>query len=328
MKTVALTLRQKVAVELGILAILAAFFLLLFPHRNPWLDIALAGFALLCIGATTRYTKNVIWGASPPPQSQDQFKDSVKVTLWITIPTALIFFLVGAILAFRHGGWPAIAERIFDWKILVIFVAYTGWAFIQQTLFQFYLLGRLLALFPRNQQFWPILITGLGFSLVHLPDVLTMFVTAIAGPIWTLIYYRYRRLLPLAVSHAALGTAFYYGICGHNLAQEWQSALASLSFYIRYYCLHLRVASIGAVLALPLFTSGCFVAMHSTRNVAISITNVVSGEPVSNLPFRVAYYHDFLTPLYIHYEFRTPHELHTQTDQAGQDIIPMAVMSC
>lgn len=89
----------------------------------------------------------------------------------------------------------------------------------------------MLALFPRNQPIWPILITGLSFSLVHLPDVWTMLVTAIAGPIWTFIYYRYRRLLPLAVSHAALGTAFYYGICGHNLAQEWQSAVSTLTIH-------------------------------------------------------------------------------------------------
>ena len=38
----------------------------IFPHRNPIVDVALAGFALLCIGATARYTKRVIWAASLP----------------------------------------------------------------------------------------------------------------------------------------------------------------------------------------------------------------------------------------------------------------------
>jgi len=323
-KTIFTTIRQKVGLELGILAIT---FLLLFPHRNPWLDIILAGFALLCILATARYTKNVIWAALPPPKSQHPFKDCLKVTLWITLPTVLIFFLIGGILAYRNGGWPGVTERIFDWKILVIFIAYTAWAFIQQTLFQFYLLGRLLVLLPKNQPVWPILITGLGFSLVHLPDIWTVLATCVAGPIWTLIYYRYRRLLPLAVSHAALGTAFYYGICGHNLSREWQSALTLLSIHLRNFYLQIRVASIGAVLALPLLTSGCFiptVSMHTTRNAAISITNVLSRQPVSDLPFRVHYYYDFLTPLYIHYEFRTPHELHAKTDKAGEAIIPLA----
>jgi len=63
---------------------------------------------------------------------------------------------------------------------------------------------------------------------VHLPDVWTSLVTAIAGVVWTFIYYRYRCLLPLAFSHAALGTAFYYGICGHDLAQEWKAAVHGL----------------------------------------------------------------------------------------------------
>ncbi len=110
------------------------------------------------------------------------------------------------------------AERVFNWKILAVFGGYLVWALMQQTLFQFYLLGRLVALFPKNQPIWPVLITGFGFSLVHLPDVWTTLVTAVAGVVWTLIYYRYRYLLPLAFSHAALGTAFYYGICGHDLA--------------------------------------------------------------------------------------------------------------
>jgi hypothetical protein len=32
-------------------------------------------------------------------------------------------------------------------------------------------------------------------------------------------------LLPLAFSHAALGSAFYYGIFGHDLAAEWKAIL-------------------------------------------------------------------------------------------------------
>jgi membrane protease YdiL (CAAX protease family) len=316
MKTV-MTVRQKVAIELGILGFLAVTFLLLFPRRNPWTDIALAGFALLGIGASARYTKNVIWAASPPLQSQNQFKDSVRVTLWITIPTAIVFFLIGGFIAYRAGGWPTVSERFLDWRILALLIGYVGWALIQQTLFQFYLLGRLLALFPKNQPFWPVLIVGLGFSLVHLPDVWTALVTAIAGPIWTLIYFRYRRLLPLALSHAVLGTAFYYGICGQNLAQEWKAALAMLTACLRHSGLHFRVTSVAAILAVSLFTSGCFiptVLLHSKRNVAILITNIVSGEPISHMPI----------PLYMHYEFRTPSEVKAETDENGEAIIPMA----
>ena len=50
-------------------------------------------------------------------------------------------------------------------------------------------------------------------------------VTVVAGAVWSFIYYRYRLLLPLAFSHAALGSAFYYGIFGHDLAAEWRALL-------------------------------------------------------------------------------------------------------
>ena len=224
-----MTVRTKVAVELGIIAVLTIAFLVLFPHRNPWLDVGMAGFALVCIGATAGYTKKVVWAASPSQQpGPNRFTQCVRLTLWVTVPAVVGFLLVGGVLGYRNGGWPAVTERILNWKILAVFGAYIGWALMQQTLFQFYLLGRLLALFPKNQPIWPVLITGLGFSLVHLPDVWTSLVTAVAGVVWTFIYYRYRCLLPLAFSHAALGTAFYYGICGHDLAQEWKAAVRAV----------------------------------------------------------------------------------------------------
>lgn len=221
-------MRAKAAVELGVIAVLTIAFLLLFPHRNPWLDVGMAAFALLCIGATASFTKKVVWAASPPQPDPNRFRQCVKVTLWVTLPAVVGFLVIGGILGYRKGGWPAVTERILNWKILAVFGAYIAWALMQQTLFQFYLLGRLLALFPKNQPIWPVLITGLGFSLVHLPDAWTSLVTAVAGVVWTFIYYRYRCLTPLAFSHAALGTAFYYGICGHDLAEEWKAAVGAI----------------------------------------------------------------------------------------------------
>jgi hypothetical protein len=145
--------------------------------------------------------------------------------MWITIPPALLFFLIGGILAYRAGGWSAVGGRIFNWRILAAFGCYLPWALMQQTLLQFYLLGRLLALFPRQLLFVPFMITGACFGLVHLPDIWTALVTVAAGTAWGLIYYRYRLLWPLAFSHAALGSAFYYGIFGHDLAVEWRALL-------------------------------------------------------------------------------------------------------
>jgi hypothetical protein len=219
------SVRAKVAVELGVIAVLTTVFLVLFPRRNPLLDVALAGFALLCIAVSATYTKNVIWAATPSPVAHNRKKECLAVTLWITVPVALAFLVIGGIIAYRNGGWPAVGARILNWRILAAFGCYLPWALMQQTLLQFYLLGRLLALFPRRFLFVPFMITGACFGLVHLPDIWTALVTVAAGTVWSLIYYRYRLLLPLAFSHAALGSAFYYGIFGHDLAVEWRALL-------------------------------------------------------------------------------------------------------
>jgi len=220
-----MTVRAKVGVELGIIAVLTAIFLVLFPRRNPLLDVALAGLALICIAAFARYTKNVIWGTVAPAAAGNRVKGCVAVTLWLTIPVVSLFLLMGGIVAYRKGGWSAVAARILNWRILAAFGCYLPWALIQQTLLQFYLLGRLLVLFPKRFLFVPFIITGACFGLVHLPDIWTALVTIAAGIVWSRIYYQYRLLLPLAFSHAALGSAFYYGIFGHDLAVEWRALL-------------------------------------------------------------------------------------------------------
>jgi hypothetical protein len=222
----AMSLRSKVAIELSLLALLTTAFLLLFPKRNPWIDLGLASVALLGIAASGRYTRNVVWAGSPPPSTPPRLKKCIKLTAWITLPAILVFVVVGGVLAYRQGGWPAVVERVFNWRLLAVFAVYAGWALIQQTLFQFYLLGRLLALGPKN---WPLLavgLTGISISLVHWPDVYTMVATAAAGMVWSFIYFRYRFLVPLAVSHAALGCTFYACFLGQDFVAEWQQLLA------------------------------------------------------------------------------------------------------
>jgi len=218
-----MSLRKKVAIELGVIAVLTTVFLVLFPRRSPALDVGLAGCALLGLALSAGYTKKVIWAASPPPVIEKRSRRCLEVVFWVTVPLSLVFLLIGGIVAYRTGGWAAVGERVFNWRILVAFGCYSLWALMQQTLLQFYLLGRLLVLFPRRLLFVPFVITGACFGLVHLPDLWTALVTVASGIVWSLIYYRYRLLLPLAFSHAALGTAFYYGIFGHDLVAEWRS---------------------------------------------------------------------------------------------------------
>ena len=222
-----MTVRKKVVVELSAIAVLTTIFLLLFPRRSPVVDVALAGFALLCVALSAAYTKKTIWAASRAPVAEHRMKGCLAVTLGITLPPALVFLFIGGILAYKNGAWQEFAGRVFNWRILAAFGCYLPWALMQQTLLQFYVLGRLLALFPKPLLWVPFVITGICFGLVHLPVVWTALATVAAGMVWSFIYYRYRLLLPLAFSHALLGSAFYYGLFGQDLAAEWQSLFAS-----------------------------------------------------------------------------------------------------
>jgi len=102
-----MSVRGKVAVELVTIAVLTTIFLLAFPKRSPVVDVGLAGFALLCLALSASYTKKVIWAASPLPVAEKPFKRCMTVVLWVTVPPALLFLLIGGIVAYKNGGCGA-----------------------------------------------------------------------------------------------------------------------------------------------------------------------------------------------------------------------------
>src|SRR5438552_7846958 len=116
-----MSVRGKVAVELVTIAVLTTIFLLAVPKRTPSIDVGLAGFALLCLALSASYTKKVICAASPLPVAEKTFKRCMTVVLLVTVPPALFFQLIGGIVAYKNGGWPAVAGRGLNWKILAEF---------------------------------------------------------------------------------------------------------------------------------------------------------------------------------------------------------------
>jgi hypothetical protein len=49
----------------------------------------------------------------------------------------------------------------------------------------------------------------------------------LAGIFWSSMYYAFRVLSPLALSHAILGSTFYYWIYGEDLLGAWISGMAT-----------------------------------------------------------------------------------------------------
>jgi membrane protease YdiL (CAAX protease family) len=66
---------------------------------------------------------------------------------------------------------------------------------------------------------------GVLFGAVHLPDVELTVLTSVGGAVWSWYYLRDRCLAPIAVSHAVLGTTYYYWIRGDDLLLRWISAM-------------------------------------------------------------------------------------------------------
>jgi len=216
----ALTLRLRIAIELGVLSVMTVVFLLSDPRRTIAVDVPLALLAWGLVGLNAGYTRDVIW-ARRPESDLTRRRQGARQLLWITIPAMALFLLLGGVIGYQAGGWTSAAHRLFPRNMLPAFGLYLVWAFLQQTLFQFYLLGRLKRLFPALPPLALCAFNGAAFALVHWPNPVLMLLTAAAGTVWSYSYYEHGRLWPIALSHAALGSMFYYWIYGRDLAAVW-----------------------------------------------------------------------------------------------------------
>jgi Type II CAAX prenyl endopeptidase Rce1-like len=222
--------RKYVTLELVTLGTLTALFLCLFPSRALIVEIGLALFALVLLALNARFTKHVIWRQFPVSGTPEaRLRACLLRVGLVTLSCVVVCGGVGGARGYAAGGGRAALERLANGHLLVALLVYFPWALVQQTLFQFYLLGRLRTLLPAGLA---VSVTGLSTALVHLPDVWVTGGTAAAGILWSSLYLRYRFLTPLALSHAVLGSTFYYWVYGHDLIETWRH-LGSLEGSVR-----------------------------------------------------------------------------------------------
>jgi membrane protease YdiL (CAAX protease family) len=214
-------LRRRVLIELCSLGLATIVFLLLFPNRATAVNIGLAVLALIGLVANRRFTQGQIWSRFPVGFDRStRIKKSSLAALVLTGVGVVGCLIAAAVLGYDEDGWSGVTRRLSNPNILIAIALYLPWALLQQTLFQLYLLGRLLVIL---RAWMAIVITGLAYSLVHLPHLGVSIATAGAGIIWTALYYRYRCLTPLAASHALLGSTFYYWVYNRDLMAWWST---------------------------------------------------------------------------------------------------------
>ncbi len=220
--------RRRAAVELLVIGTLAIGFLALFPRRPILVDLSLALFALGLILLDVAYTRAQVWGQWSNEVSHRGRWRGVLVTMTLTALVIFAFLLIGAMIGYEGAGWPGVKARILHPYIPTAVLFYLPWALIQQILFQFYLLGRIRTLCASFHPFALSALNGLIFGLVHATDIRIVLLATLGGTLWSWLYLRYRLLWPLTVSHAVIGTTFYYWVYGYDLASRWRAFLDSL----------------------------------------------------------------------------------------------------
>jgi membrane protease YdiL (CAAX protease family) len=209
---------RSVVLELTAIGVAALVFVATFQVRPPYLDFVLAAAAVALIVFSAARSRR-LWALArsvDPTGARGAWLAALGFTA-----VALVVLAVVAVFTARAAGIPA-AERFGNWHMLATAALYLPWALLQQYIFQFYWFGRWLRLVPVALA---VALTAVAFAAVHFPRWPVMAVTLVAGTAWALIYYRWRSLVPLAVSHALLGTALHYWVFGNDVLERWMPQL-------------------------------------------------------------------------------------------------------
>jgi membrane protease YdiL (CAAX protease family) len=207
-------MQRSVTLELAIIGALALLFVATVRVRPAYVDFALAGAAVALIVSSARRSRR-LWALAPAPAAPGA-RAAWQLAGGFTMLSLVV--LAGAGVVVAHVAGEPWQPRFLNWHMALAAPLYLLWALLQQYIFQFYLLGRLLQVVALK---FAIPIAACAFAAVHFPRWPVMLAVLIAGSVWSFCYFRSRRLLPLAVSHALLGAALHYWVLGHDLLDAW-----------------------------------------------------------------------------------------------------------
>lgn len=120
-------------------------------------------------------------------------------------------FFGGPLLALlAYGFWHGVRLPAHFFYTLAL---YPLWGLLQQLVFQSFVLENLRRL---GLGLASIPLAALFYASVHWPSPFMLWATGLAGLGFSLIYYRYRNIIPLGVAHGVLGACLFYLYLGRD----------------------------------------------------------------------------------------------------------------
>jgi len=146
------------------------------------------------------------------------------VTCWI-VALAGIAAVLGVWLSVRLGTFHAVFRNYaVEWG----FLAYIGWALVQQFILQDFILARLLQITPKRTL--AVIVAGLLFAVAHVPNPLLVIATIVWGVVACALFLRYRNLYVLGLAHAILGMCIAVAV-----PNQWHHHMRVGLGYLRWH---------------------------------------------------------------------------------------------
>jgi hypothetical protein len=127
-------------------------------------------------------------------------KTALRANAQLILPLAVLLYLPLLFFGFEHHYLAFLRP---NWQSLVALLGYGCWCAFQQYLTQSYFHNRLM-LIIRNRHMSSAAV-GIMFSATHIPNLILMVATLVAGFVFAEAFSRYRNIWPLALAQAVGG---------------------------------------------------------------------------------------------------------------------------